>query len=535
MINKKIISLGIIFLISISIFLISGVSAQETSYCCERTNKGAWCQDASEDDCDIKYRKAPTSCEATSYCKRGCCYDSQEGTCMENTPQKVCKNPNGDDDTSNGGIWEESAECDIPQCQLGCCLIGNQAAFVTQTRCKKLSSLYGLEIYFRTDISNEIQCIESAMPDVKGACVFEKEFERTCLFLTKKECQDMQGFETEFHENYLCSAGELATNCGPRGGTTCVEGKDEIFFLDTCGNLANVYDFNKLNDDNFYWTYVAGTNGVEVDCSSDSNAGSKTCGNCNYYLGSTCKDYKIEGTKPSYGNYICMDLDCEYKKEKYQHGETWCAEANGVSEIIIDSKKTIDFANENLPGSRYFRLICYNGEVTIEPCADYRQEVCIESSIGSEKFKTAACRANMWHDCVSQDNKKDCENKEKRDCRVIKGDGTKKLFKDENGKNISAFCVPKYAPGFDFWNTGGDAESLCSLASTQCVVNYEKGFFDGWRVKGRKTCLDNNKNIIPSWLNARNDLCMSLGDCGIKVNYIDKQGYHDIKDLYTIN
>jgi len=217
------------------------ISAVETSYCCEKTTDGAWCQNAPSSDCNSAFRKTPTSCESTSYCRLGCCYDSQEGTCMENTPQKVCEEGNG--------IWQSDAECDIPQCTLGCCLIGDQASFVTQTRCKKLASLYGLEINFRTDLGDEVSCIASATSDAKGACVFEKEYARTCIFTTKKECTQMTGNgTTEFHEGYLCSADSLGTVCGPTEKTTCVEGREEVFFVDSCGNLANIYDASKIKE-----------------------------------------------------------------------------------------------------------------------------------------------------------------------------------------------------------------------------------------------------------------------------------------------
>jgi len=43
--------------------------------------------------------------------------------------------------------------------------------------------------------------------------------------------------------------------------------------------------------------------------------------------------------------------------------------------------------------------------VSVEACADYRQEVCLQSDI--DGFKTAACRVNMWQDCSAQEEEKD--------------------------------------------------------------------------------------------------------------------------------
>ena len=156
--------LSIILLVGIFLIGISSAvsNSSATSFCCEKTNAGAWCQNAPESDCNSAYKKTPSSCEATSFCKMGCCYNSQEGNCVENSPQKICE--------EESGVWADSANCEIGQCQLGCCLIGDQAAFVTQTRCKRLANLYGLNIDYRTDIGNEFDCIASISSDVKGAC-----------------------------------------------------------------------------------------------------------------------------------------------------------------------------------------------------------------------------------------------------------------------------------------------------------------------------------------------------------------------------
>jgi len=510
----------IILVLVLGIFLAGLASAVgEISYCCEKTVGGAWCQNSPEEDCNQNFQAVPTSCEATSFCKLGCCYDSQEGTCMENTPQVVCNDA--------GGVWGEGAECEIAQCELGCCLIGEQAAFVTQTRCKRLSALYSLETNFRNDISNEIECIASATSDAMGACVFTLEYEKTCKMLSQKECKKLEsnsGYEdVEFRQDYLCSAEELGTNCGPSQETTCVEGEDEIYFVDTCGNLANIYDSSKIKNKE-YWT--------KIYLKSEScnpllnNANSASCGNCDYYLGSTCKTYERgeDKNRPNYGDNICRDLSCEYDGEKYEHGESWCE---------TNTEKL------NTPGSEYYRMICYNGEVTIEPCASFRAEVCIESSIGD--FSAAACRANRWQDCLSQDEKDDCENEDKRDCEwILSGEV------DGDGENFY-ICSPKYAPGFDFWVGDGEAEEICSLASTQCTAKFEQGIIssigkDSWKcVENCHCCVngedeDGNKYSGCTGQNYekyKDEFCESLGDCGRKLNYLGKKGY-DFDDNFLL-
>src|SRR3989344_7873322 len=234
-----------VFILTILVFLsINQVSAVgETFVCAEKTKSGAWCQNVPKDQVAPGFRQALSSCEATAFCKLGTCVNSKQGECRPNVPQRVCQQSNG--------VWILGKPDEIPQCQLGCCLVGDQAAFVTQAKCKSLSSDYGVETSYRTDIRTETACIESANPDVKGACVIDDGFERNCKLLTKSECQLLEATagsgsnensSTEFHEGLLCSAESLATNCGPSQKTTCVENKDEVYFLDTCGNLANIYD-----------------------------------------------------------------------------------------------------------------------------------------------------------------------------------------------------------------------------------------------------------------------------------------------------
>jgi hypothetical protein len=487
----------IILILIFGIFLTAGFgfsSALPTggvSYCCEKTVGGAWCQNSPEENCNTNFRMVPTSCEATSYCKLGTCINQNEGVCMENTPQRVCEQAKG--------VWSEKPVDEVPQCNLGCCLIGDQASFVTQTRCKRLASLYGLETNFRTDIRNEVQCILSAASDVKGACVFEREYERTCRLTTKRECLSIMEKEdsASFHEGFLCSDESLATNCGMSEKTTCVEGKDEVYFVDTCGNIANIYNSARAKEP-AYWSRILTK--AESCNPGSSNADSSTCGNCDYYLGSTCKTYQrgTDKVKPVLGDNICRDLSCTYKGKNYNHGESWCDNSPG--------------ADKNLPGSRYFRLICYNNEVTVEPCADFRQEVCAQSVINS--FSVAGCIVNKWQDCSAQTTKIDCENIDRRDCLWIAGAG---LF----GEGRGGACVPKNSPGFDFWRAGGETEQICSIASAKCIVEYEKGLTGGW------SCVKNCHCLSPEWEARMNQACTALGDCGSSVNYIGVQGYQN--------
>ena len=92
----------------------------------------------------------------------------------------------------------------------------------------------------------------------------------------------------EFHAGILCSAEELATNCSPSKKTTLIDGKDEVYFVDTCGNPANIYDASKINDKSYWRTVVKKADSCGFG-NANGNAGSATCGNCNYFEGSTGK------------------------------------------------------------------------------------------------------------------------------------------------------------------------------------------------------------------------------------------------------
>jgi len=516
--NRKIIKDSVISLILFIIILsfVNVVVAESDwpayNVCCEKTNYGAWCQNTQEANCDESYRKTPTSCVTTSFCRLGCCVDSEEGLCMKNTPQRVCE--------ISSGTWLEDEECNVAQCNLGCCVLGDQASFVTLTRCKRLSRIYGLETNFKRNIGNEAECILLAHAQDKGACVFEVESERTCTFITRAECTGSKKSgnvtgEAEFFNDYLCSADELATSCGPTRETICVEGKDEVYFKDSCGNPANIYDANRIySKDASYWQKVFHKS--ESCGYNKGNIKSKTCGNCDYLMGSICG----EGDA-SYGDYYCRDLNCynTLNGYNYRNGESWCEFGGSEKDDGLDPA-----------GSRYFRHICMHGEEIIEPCADFRNDVCIEESFGGifSDFTEAACRINRWTDCIDQFTEESCLNTDKRDCFWVKGvhyDGSvsqneaqQLASQDEEKKSVGIvqggyICLPKNPPGLEFWNDG-NAKSICSLGNSKQVVEFEAGLF------GDPKCKENCDVLETKWVDNMNRVCMSLGDCGAHTNFI---------------
>jgi hypothetical protein len=467
---------------------------------------------------------------------------------MDNTPQRVCNDANG--------TWMDDSVVSVPQCNLGCCVLGTQASFVTLTRCKKLSGFYGLETDFRTNIGDELSCIAIAASQDVGACVFESDFQRTCKFTTRVECLGVKEGETitspgEFFKDYLCSAEELATNCGITTQTTCINGKDEVYFKDSCGNPANIYDANKRNDKS-YWQRIIDKSQACGAGSSNGNAGSKSCGNCDYFRGSIC----AKGNA-NYGDYTCNDLNCYNTKngKDYKNGESWCEYQSETGE----GKDTV--------GSRQFRHVCINGEETIEPCADYRNEVCLEEELDTGKgvFTEAACRVNRWMDCVYQDEEEKCLNTDKRDCfwstgafftglasqessstttssgsQTFSGGNTPSFSGGVTGKAIAPItgfasdeqteessgvqlgggaCLPNIPPGLKFWSDG-DAKPICSLGNSKCVVTYEAKLWED--KEDDDNCVENCDCLEDSYAQTMNRMCTSLGDCGAYVNVVNK-------------
>jgi hypothetical protein len=499
-----------LWLFILAIFLIGSIGA--VTYCCEKTTSGAWCQNVnSESLCSTAinpltnepFKKTAASCEATSYCRPGTCINGQEGICMPNTPQVVC--------SENYGYWSEKGKSELPQCQLGCCLIGDQAAFTTQIACNRLSALYALQINWQANINDELTCLASANPSAKGACVYTKNYVKTCELTTKENCNSKAKnsalSEVEFHASFLCTAQELGTNCAKTTQVKC-DDKNDVRFVDSCGNLANIYDSEKVNDEN-YWTKIQ-----EPTCGdNEGNKDSTTCGDCDYLSGSMCKK---DGS-----SYICKDLDCKDYTGTYSgsfayphHGETWCAS---------DSKTS----DENAPGATYFRLICYNGEVTKEQCDSTRQKVCAETEDKESGFMFANCKVNVWQDCVSQNNSADCEDVNVRDCVWEEWNGyyfTSGGLKNDSSDSASdGMCVPKYPPGFERDGSdnvvGGD---VCSIANSVCYVKYEKKWYQNdekWK------CVENCSCLTDEWENGLNAICTQIGDCGNKKNYVGIFGY----------
>ncbi|MFA5019545.1 MAG: hypothetical protein WC533_00420 [Candidatus Pacearchaeota archaeon] len=462
----------------------------------------------------------------------GCCFDTEEGLCSPNSGSKTCE-------ANENGKWIAGEGCDNLLCAKGCCSLGLESQLVTETRCSKLSEMFGVESKFDKSITSELSCIESTQSLEKGACRFktESEVKYNCKFTTKTECDSVRG---EFFNNYLCSNPELETNCERQKTTGCVDEKDEVYWFDSCGNPENIYDSNKARS----WN-----NGKvlskELSCNPiGDNSLLSTCGNCDYNKGSICGAYrKGVDKKKLNGDYTCRNLNCKDGLKTRKNGESWC-----VYDGVVGSGRDV-------VGSRHYRELCVNGEIKTEPCADYRKEICVETSaMGSVVGGLAAdipgvsglvssslpdqsgafCRTNMWEDCGGRTVLNCAQNP---DCMP-------KVVYVSNDFYFTG-CVPKYPPGFELGGivegatdqlTGelggqlsssglgalgnlGQSDNPCSKGTKTCTVVYQKkgiAPFCKWECVKNCEC---EKIIFTAQMN---EYCQNLGDCGAKSNIAGK-------------
>lgn len=202
----------------------------------------------------------------------------------------------------------------------------------------------------------------------------------------------------------------------------------------------------------------------------------------------------ISSSKPSIcdnllydNNPICVGDSCN-DCGKIEHGTEWC-EYDSVTGGGIDAV-----------GSRHYVKSCINGEVYVEECRDYREEICVQNS------DEAMCKPNRWKSCMQQDNRNDCLDTSERDCYWF---DTKSLFnKDKYPGDEQIKCFPQVAPGFKFWNYHG---------MEVCQMNNE------W--------MDCDDFSCPQqWSDISMLQCKKLGDCG---NGYNTEGVLSTEGFYT--
>ncbi len=532
------------------------VSAQAPAvWTCQQNVNGTGCQEYPSDICNSQ---CTTNCfqgTRNNYapCQIGTCFDPLLGTCNAGTPRFSCE--------SSGAQWSAQQPA---QCNRGCCLINpngqggaGEAQYTTTQQCNYLGQTLGSPINWDPAVTNEVACLLRASSQEEGACVLEfmpAEQKYNCDFMTQTACLTAGG---NFSTGRLCTDPALNTICERTQQTTCAAGKDEVYYKDSCGNIANIYDSTKLNNVNYWSVVVPKTQSCLLGATGTSLAHQNSCGSCEYLLGSKCGTPRqgVDDT-PIYGNYVCRDLSCvdEWDNPR-RNGESWCAFDSRIgvdgsgpaqpepdpaySEYCNRSSTNLPQANGSiignagssclsyqnygqifsqriggpnsersvdLPGSRHYKKICLDGEVRTEPCAEYRDEICAESVDANNAFSSAGCRVNTWQQCLAANADQEALDKceENPDCFLKGIDVDKFEF---------SICAPQYPPGFDLTYRDDDKSpnTICSFGTHSCTY-VEKKKITGWK------CIANCDCKTRKFTETMNNLCMSLGDCGGQVN-----------------
>lgn len=529
--------LGLLF----SFSFVFATSYSDPTVCCEVNLGGSVCVNEAESNmCNDSFMVSPTACSSTSYCKLGTCYDTKQGICMGRTPKATCE--------AQGFVWDERDESQIPQCQLGCCLVSNEVAFTTLTRCRKISEDYGVPINYRSDVQTEFACVSLALGQDEGACVFESDYQVMCKRTTRDECSAMdeinyisenenrsplESVKKTFYLETLCSSPGLGTICTPQASTGCYDG--QVYWYDSCGNRENVVSTDTLKKgDGVLRDEISANQGSDSGYYFMTEPNNDWFGACDVFEGTICD---LMDRPDTFVQHECRTTFCDASDETggtvRLNGESWC-----VSDGNLETFYT---AGAQSAGSRSYRKMCIDGRVITEACDAYRGKICYEGTIdisewtsnndyfNKQEYSSAACVVNRWQDCIMVDNREDCENIYQRDCTWVESPPTGiSLATGENG----GVCLASYSPGTKFWESSG--EDQCSLGSATCVVEYEGKL---WRTNDEKFVekardIVNSECLTDEWVQDMNAICASLGDCGGNVNYDGQPGFggYEVKD-----
>ncbi|MEK6823202.1 MAG: hypothetical protein AABY13_05210, partial [Nanoarchaeota archaeon] len=230
----------------------------------------------------------------------------------------------------------------------------------------------------------------------------------------------------------------------------------------------------------------------ESECKGTFYAGDRACR----------KPEEIGGVSQACTNTGCNDL-------AYNYDDTYGARRNGDSWCTQD---TITGFGMDMVGSRHYVHSCINGKEYVEPCRDFREEICVGKTDQVTGSLVASCKLNRWYDCASQTTADSCQDLGERDCMwlpalKVNGQPWPGAAKDHPAVlRAKTHCVPWVPPGFKFWKPLEQNKAVCSQTNKNPIFN------PGPRAQGF--------SILR--------ICANLGDCGNKRNYvgeITKKGY----------
>ncbi|MFH1451859.1 MAG: hypothetical protein ABIF88_01655 [archaeon] len=478
-----------------------GIVLAEDSGCCTLTSDGAVCSsNILEDDCDGIF--APNLlCSSSTICDKGCCFDSVAGIYDRNVLESDCGLPGWDSD-------EYCSEDGHPGSKEGCCVLEDLVEYETQGKCNTHTVALGLEfVDWRNDLSFP-ECMTLMHATEKSACVLVG---GNCKMVTAEKCLELGGdYIFPGSVGVLCTsewAHESGSGCEMSEETTCIEGSDKVYFLDDCNNIANIYNSGKATDQEYWNEIISPENSCNPN-DEDGNAKSKTCGNCNVFEGGVCSSKSIGNGNPVMGDYYCRDVRCEFGGTMYDNGDSWCA-----YEGVIGN-------GSDVVGSRHWRYVCNQGTINIEPCEDYRNEICIQYNTeedGEIVQYNADCNKNNWRSCVAINGNEDLTQEEKIEgCEeTVNCDVEDVLIGDAFSFQV---CVPKYPGGFDLGNneSATEAEDLCGLATMRCDVLYRRDWLGRCKISHNGECFGS------VFAEEMNEFCRKMGDCGGEVNIAGK-------------
>lgn len=459
--GEKLLDSGFKFLISLltikQIGIVSAIDDDPVLDCCIEKNDGAICQPVLSTFTDCKTELAHTSCDNLADCQLGCCIDTEYGSCAPRSPQKECND--------GGGDWRTGEECSITECQYGCCVLNNQASFITETTCGFLAADRGVEKDFR-DINNAFECYSLFEGERVGACVYES---GNCEYIRENLCTD-----GDFYNEVLCSDPLLDTIsiCESLGEERCVDDRIEIFNKDSCGNAGEILD--------------------------------------------SCEPGKTRCFDDGVGDVYCKEVACtgpntaNVGEQGRFNGETWCL----FDGVVGEGKDTV--------GSEHWIASCTNGGVNVTMAGTgFRSSICEESKMESngKTFSIAKAMPNQATICkiynpeitedMDEDEVEDEVEKMKEKCEsnshcMVQHTHVGKYFDFD-------LCVPAYPKGANLKD--GLDDNLCSMATIDCIKYYVKKV-SGW------DCIGNCKCSTSKVVEEMNNLCTSMGDCGSYVNYL---------------
>ncbi|MFH1064961.1 MAG: hypothetical protein V1734_00450 [Nanoarchaeota archaeon] len=510
-----------------SIYLINPVSAEDTSEnlgCCEMTTGGESCRYTNVDSCNSEgYKVAPYQrCEESTFCKVGCCI-SPDGSCSKQVSKGTCEN------AGDGYMWDADATCASEQCNKGCCVLGGaECKFTTEKRCSGITgSFEGLEIDFRNAVATEKECTDVCKAQDDGCCL---KATGDCKRTTRGLCGLDDGTGSAgFYKDIFCSNENLRCDpkCMPHARKGCVEGLEDVYWFDSCGNREEVV-----------------TETIGYSDNPEKN------GNCDYARGTLCSS-KIDDTHPT---AYCKSVNCkaadvsDYPQINYDgvaryNGESWC---------VYDSKPG---PASDTVGSRHWRHICINGEEIVEPCKDYREEMCAQMDVKNippegSQYREAGCIANKAKTCSLDCNtlkeaESDAEKEaayraDKKCCQSISRSCTWQATDEDKHEGM---CMPIVPMGLSFWgdeegNVDDEAREICNSWNTEVETVWSENAFKwcpencngrGSAGERRWDATGRGEVYTIEALQTNNVLCNSAGDCGAKYNYLGKfnnEGYY---------